>query len=571
MAKKGKLSGLTNLGKKTLKTGKSVVKKGNTLLKRNFGKRGTVKLKAQKGLSQIRGKKILGGVDEKVKPLTKDTKVSPKSKISKIVKNITNNIVPSLEQKVEGRIDSFDPNKLLGKIFDGGLGELDGFGAALSKMQREQLPFLERANKLAVDFVSKLASGKGGGGFLRTVGNIIKVIAAAGVAAIAAPFVLTGLAAAGVVAGAKFVGKKIISGVKAVGNFFKRKGKEVKDKVKTKASKFFAKSLDKLEGIMTFLEKRGEPKEEVQPPDGEGKKETSVKPKETPMGVGKENATIEITDDGKFIVTRTPTTVEEEVEESKPKGLLRAVTGVADAFTGGIFDFDKRGDTKLQDLGQGFVDNMTLGGTDFDEKGRSPVQNVIQNVFGLVKKGLTGRDGEKGQTGATGDRGLTGKDIISRVSGIADQASQFVFGSDFSDFTKGLLNSASSVILGGPVKAEEITTPDDLQVEQLNIPSEVTTSKVESNLEALNQRQLVADDVSQTATKGAGEGQIIPLDLSGNTGSKDQAQTPTQKKTIKEMTQAGNTIPILSSVDPRNIHLPSTMSMLNIVDANNGN
>ena len=70
-------------------------------------------------------------------------------------------------------------------------------------MQREQLPFLERANKLAVDFVSKLASGKGGGGFLRTVGNIIKVIAAPGVAAIAAPFVLTGLSASGVVVGAK--------------------------------------------------------------------------------------------------------------------------------------------------------------------------------------------------------------------------------------------------------------------------------------------------------------------------------------------------------------------------------
>ena len=569
MAKK--LSGLTNLGKKTLKTGKSVVRKGNTLLKRNFGKRGTVKLKAKKTLSQVRGKNLLGGVDEKVKPLTKDTKVSPRSKISKIVKNITNNIVPSLEQKVEGRIDSFDPNKLLGKIFDGGLGELDGFGAALSKMQREQLPFLERANKLAVDFVSKLASGKGGGGFLRTVGNIIKVIAAAGVAAIAAPFVLTGLAAAGIVAGAKFVGSKIVDGVKAVGNFFKRKGQEVKEKVKTKASKFFASSLDKLEGIMTFLEKRGEPKDEVQPPDGEGNKPATVTPKETPMGDGKENATIEITDDGKFIVTRTPTTVEEEVEESKPKGLLRAIAGVADTFTGGVFDFDKRGDTKLQDLGQGFVDNMTLGGTDLDEKGESPVQNVVQNVFGLVKKGLTGRDGEKGQTGATGDRGLTGKDILSRVSGIADQASQFVFGSDFSDFTKGLLNSASSVILGGPVKAEEIQTPDDLQVEQLNIPTEVTTSKVESNLESLNQRQLVADDVSQTATK-PGEQQIIPLQMSGG-GSKEgnQTQMSTQKKNIMEMTQAGNNIPILTSVDPRNIHLPSTMSMLNIVDANNGN
>ena len=64
MAKK--LSGLTNLGKKTLKRGKSIVKKGNTLLKRNFGKRGTVKLKAQKGLSQIRGK-MESTIDEKLR------------------------------------------------------------------------------------------------------------------------------------------------------------------------------------------------------------------------------------------------------------------------------------------------------------------------------------------------------------------------------------------------------------------------------------------------------------------------------------------------------------------------
>ena len=549
----------------------SKFKRGTSLLGNK--KRIRVKPTKKQGIvPSVKAKKSLQGVDQQIKPLSKDTKIGPRTKISRIVKNVANNILPDLKQEVREDTEKItDPNSLFNSIFSGGLGEIDRFGSALDKMSRTQLHFLERASKLAVDFVEKLASGKSGGGFLRTVGNIIKVIAAAGVAAIAAPFVLTGLAAAGVVAGAKFVGKKIISGVKAVGNFFKRKGKEVKDKVKTKASKFFASSLDKLEGIMTFLEKRGEPKEEVQPPDGEGKKETSVKPKETPMGVGKENATIEITDDGKFIVTRTPTTVEEETEESKPKGLLRAIAGVADTFTGGIFDFDKRGDTKLQDFGQGFVDNMTLGGTDFDEKGRSPVQNVVQNVFGLVRKGLTGRDGQKGQTGATGDRGLTGKDIISRVTGLADGASKFVFGSDFSDFTKGLLNSASNVILGGPVKSEEITTPDDLQVEQLNISPEVTTSKVESNLEALNQRQLVADDVSQTATKGAGEGQIIPLQMSGG-GSKEGAATQqsSQKKNILEMNQAGNQIPILTSVDPRNIHLPSTMSTLNIIDAASG-
>ena len=29
---------------------------------------------------------------------------------------------------------------------------------------------------------------------------------------------------------------------------------------------------------------------------------------------------------------------------------------MTDTFTGGIFDFDKRGDTKFQDMGQSFVD-----------------------------------------------------------------------------------------------------------------------------------------------------------------------------------------------------------------------
>ena len=42
------------------------------------------------------------------------------------------------------------------------------------------------------------------------------------------------------------------------------------------------------------------------------------------MALEKTNATIEITDDGKFVVTRNPTTVEEEsTEEEKPQGLLR--------------------------------------------------------------------------------------------------------------------------------------------------------------------------------------------------------------------------------------------------------
>ena len=54
-------------------------------------------------------------------------------------------------------------------------------------------------------------------------------------------------------------------------------------------------------------------------------------------------------------------------------------------------------------------------------------------MFSVLLKGLKGDKGEKGNVGIGGDRGLTGKDIISRVTGIKDQASKFVFSSDTSD------------------------------------------------------------------------------------------------------------------------------------------
>ena len=246
-----------------------------------------------------------------------------------------NNILPSLKQEVREDTEKVtDPNSLFNSIFSGGLGELDRFGSALDKMSKNQLPFLERASKLAVSFVDALASGKSGGGFMRTVGNILKVVGAIGVAALAAPFVgpvLGAVATVGAITGGVVLATKGISDfIRGKGLF---KGRKEKEK-KKKEDKLFAKSLDKLEGIMTLLEKRQEPKEPVRPAEGEAKKETTAKSLETPMGGDVENATIEITDDGKFIVTRKPTTVEEDItEEQKPKGLLRAITGVAVSYT----------------------------------------------------------------------------------------------------------------------------------------------------------------------------------------------------------------------------------------------
>ncbi len=318
---------------------------------------------------------------------------------------------------------------------------------------------------------------------------------------------------------------------------------------------------------MTFLEKKQKPKDEVQPPEGKRKKETSAKSLETPMGGGDENATIEITDDGKFIVTRKPTTVKEDItEEQKPKGLLRAITGVADTFTGGIFDFDKRGDTKFQDMGQGITDQLTMGTTDFDGEGRSPVQNVVQNIFGLVKKGLKGDKGEKGSVGLGGDRGLTGKDIVSRVMSIKDQATEFTLNLPAAKFAKKILDTGVNAILGGPVKSGELESVDDLQQLQLNVPSEVTTSKVNQDLTQLNERQSIATDVSQTAKKNGGQPMVVPLDLGG--AGKEAEKKP--KQNVLQMNEAGNQIPVLTAVDTKNMHIPSTYAVLNIIDANNG-
>ena len=242
------------------------------------------------------------------------------------------------------------------------------------------------------------------------------------------------------------------------------------------------------------------------------------------------------------------------------------MAGIADTFTGGIFDFDKRGDTKFQDMGQSFVDSATLGSTDFDEEGRSPVQNVIQNIFGLVRKGLKGDKGEKGNVGIGGDRGLTGKDIVSRVMGIKDQATEFTLNLPATKFAKKLLDTGVNAILGGPVMGEEIRSRDDMQQLQLNVPSEVTTSKVETDLKQLQERKTVSTDVSKTAKAGASGGQpsIVPLGM-------DSGGQPKMKPNhnVQQMNQAGNKIPILGSIDTKNMHIPSTYAVFNIIDANN--
>ena len=81
--------------------------------------------------------------------------------------------------------------------------------------------------------------------------------------------------------------------------------------------------------------------------------------------------------------------------KGEKRGFKGVVGGVADSLTGGFFNFDKKGNTKLQDFAQGTADTLTGGIFDFDEKGDSKIQRVGKgfidalsgNVLDFDKKG----------------------------------------------------------------------------------------------------------------------------------------------------------------------------------------
>ena len=73
----------------------------------------------------------------------------------------------------------------------------------------------------------------------------------------------------------------------------------------------------------------------------------------------------------------------------------RFLSGFTDFLTGGMTDFDQRGDSRLQEFQknqtkrnikaiQGFGDHMTGGMTDFDQKGDSGVQQFGKKVTGAL-------------------------------------------------------------------------------------------------------------------------------------------------------------------------------------------
>ena len=71
----------------------------------------------------------------------------------------------------------------------------------------------------------------------------------------------------------------------------------------------------------------------------------------------------------KFLGDKKDKTSTAAKDEDKPQGFMRGLAGVGDFMTGGVFDLDKRGDSKLQRVQKGMMDFASGGLLDLDGKG----------------------------------------------------------------------------------------------------------------------------------------------------------------------------------------------------------
>ena len=215
---------------------------------------------AKKGIAGVKGSGGLKGAVSKIKPIRADLKQGGIRKINKLVENRVSNLIPKLSNKIEEKVDSFDPKNFLGKIFDGGLDSLNGFAGGLDGLKdnmKENAEFMEKAHKLATDFINKLSKGKKkkkGGGVGGLIGNVFKGLAVAGVAMLAAPAV----AKVAVAGGAGYVGGKLLKkGIDFIRGRKKKKlekkqEKTRKDKKGGKTDSIFSSILSKLDGVLGF-------------------------------------------------------------------------------------------------------------------------------------------------------------------------------------------------------------------------------------------------------------------------------------------------------------------------------
>ena len=548
MAKFGSI--LKNVGKATKKInpGKFLKGKKEDLIK---GVKGGVK-----GLqSKVKGKNSLLNV-KSLEPIRPDLKQGGIRKVGKLVTNKVQSLVPKIAKSVTSKVNQFDPNALLGKIFDGGLNSLNSFASGLGGLKnslQRNLEFLKEAKGIIVDLITKMAKAKprgGGGGFFK---GLIKNIAKVGLLAMAfkaAPAAM-GVAAVGgkmaLGAGALVAGGMLAG--KAFGAIKKRLQKK-KGADKIDGDKF-NEIIDRFQTELNLIEKRKRRRKDDKPEKDEQEEvkkdetdsttdttESKVEPQEEVMG-GSPNAILKIEEGGKMIITPTQggeekpddkggkeSTTKPAEEKEKPQGLKRVAAGFMDFATGNMFDFDSRG----------------------------------SSVDGLKRflKGDKGETGDKGNRGALGSKGDSPRPRSSAFKKKKEEIKNYKkFGGTGNEITIGNITYVPGD-KGYEDAFNEVTgaTKDFIK------PTEAKPAPSEADAK-LEISKDIAQPAIQPSGGGTGGGTILPVPIPAQDKKRAAGSTPIQRT----QNATKNVVPILPAIDMSNIHIQYSRSVFNIIDA----
>ena len=545
MAKFGSI--LKNVGKasKKINAGKFLKGKKESLLKSVKG--------GIKGLQQsrVKGKNSLLNV-KSLEPIRPDLKQGGVRKVRRLVENRVQTLVPKLAKSVTSKVNQFDPNALLGKIFDGGLNSLNSFASGLGGLKnslQRNLEFLKEAKGIIVDLITKMAKAKprGGGGFFK---GLIKNIAKVGLLAMA-------FKAAPAAMGVAAVGGKIAlgAGVLAAGGMLAGKAfgavKRGLEKKKQGADKIdgdkFNEIIERFQSELNMIEKRKRRRKDDEPEKDEQEEvkeetdpttdttESKVEPQEEVMG-GSPNAILKIEEGGKMIITptsggeetssevREKTTVDPVKEEDKPQGLKRVAAGFMDFATGNMFDFDSRG----------------------------------SNIDGIKRflKGDKGESGDKGNRGALGSQGTSARRSAFREK-VKTLKNEKTFGGTGNTITIGNIT-----YVPGDKGYEDAFNEVSGATKDFIKPTEVKPAPSDSKLE-------ISKDISQPAIQPSGKGGgtsgggILPIPIPAQDKKRRSGSMPIQRT----QNATKNVVPILPAIDMGNIHIQYSRSVFNIVDA----
>ena len=567
MAKIG--SGLLKTGKKVAK-GNSLVRKTNAILGRKIGRKGRTVVKKFGDLNKTkaRGKNNLLGVPKQLElPLNADTSIK-KPSIARIARNEVKSFISNAADRIEQNVESFDPNKFLGKVFEGGLQRLSDFGSMVEKMANSgKVQFLGTALGLATDFVDKLASGKGGGGFLRVVGNILKIAAGIGVAALAVPLVgavLPALAPVAAVAGGLVLaGKGIYDFVTGKGLFKNRKEKQKKKKEEDKFAKINALLEQNLDTIAAAAAKKQILQEEEQNLEGT----STFNPQEGVMGGETfSDATISVTNDGQLIIERkssssTTYNAKYNTKNATDKQMLvqDLQSKVEAADNALIYDGSPEAiDNSLQ-LEEA-LDNLMFNQAENDHGGYDYLKEYLTKK-GFPQDGADGKDGEKGVRGGLG---LSRSNLESSSKNINEKSQDFAFNPMMK--IKNVVNNVKDFLGFGKPKKEEELSEETKAEEKKQEFKESVVDNVDKNFMRDTSKE-ISTNVSKKSASGT---EISPkfMDMGGGKTGDGGDMSGQQAPTVPTMSKTGNKIPILFAIDTKNIHIPYSRSVYNIVDAN---